>query len=157
MCLEDWLSEVKDVRLYLFEQLRCNRLILSENGSRRRAYLTFRSLRAGVLSSTCLGNQVKRHVARSCLLGWSKVSCSALSNSLSCGRPFCANLPRIAFTFQDGNEVHFEAGICRRPSIELDSIGETEAARVFDAILKQGLTCVRFNAATVRPYRPGPL
>jgi hypothetical protein len=45
-------------------------------------------------------------------------------------------VPRIAFTFQDGNEVHFEAGICRRLSIELNSIGETEAARTFDAILK---------------------
>jgi hypothetical protein len=46
-------------------------------------------------------------------------------------------VPRIAFTFQDGNEVHFEAGICRRLSIELNSIGETEAACVFDTILKQ--------------------
>ena len=45
-------------------------------------------------------------------------------------------VPRIAFTFQDGNEVHFEAGICRRLSIELNNMGETEAARVFDAILK---------------------
>jgi hypothetical protein len=46
-------------------------------------------------------------------------------------------IPRIAFTFQDGNEVHFEAGICRRLSMELNSIGETEAAQVFEAILKQ--------------------
>jgi hypothetical protein len=46
-------------------------------------------------------------------------------------------IPRIAFTFQDGNELHFEAGICRRLSMELNSIGETEAARVFEAILKQ--------------------
>ncbi|WP_315772766.1 MULTISPECIES: hypothetical protein [unclassified Bradyrhizobium] len=48
-------------------------------------------------------------------------------------------IPRIAFTFQDGKEVHFEAGICRRLSMELDSIGETEAARVFEMILKQML------------------
>ncbi|MEY9537861.1 hypothetical protein ABIE85_000921 [Bradyrhizobium diazoefficiens] len=46
-------------------------------------------------------------------------------------------IPRIAFTFEDGNEVHFEAGICKRLSIELNSFGETEAAQVFDAILKQ--------------------
>jgi len=46
-------------------------------------------------------------------------------------------VPRIAFTFEDGNEVHFEAGICRRLSIELNSIGETAAAQVFDAILRQ--------------------
>jgi len=46
-------------------------------------------------------------------------------------------VPRVAFTFQDGNEVHFEAGICKRLSIELNSLGETEAAGVFDAILKQ--------------------
>jgi hypothetical protein len=46
-------------------------------------------------------------------------------------------VPRIAFTFQDGNEVHFEAGICRRLFIELNSIGETDAARVFDTILKE--------------------
>jgi hypothetical protein len=46
-------------------------------------------------------------------------------------------VPRIAFTFQNGNEVHFEAGICRRLSIELNNIGETAAARVFDTILRQ--------------------
>ncbi len=46
-------------------------------------------------------------------------------------------VPRVAFTFRDGNEVHFEAGICKRLSIELNSLGETEAAGVFNAILKQ--------------------
>lgn len=46
-------------------------------------------------------------------------------------------VPRIAFTFQDGREVHFEAGICKRLYFELDSVGETEAARIFNAILEQ--------------------
>jgi hypothetical protein len=46
-------------------------------------------------------------------------------------------VPRIAFTFQDGNEVHFEAGICKRLAIELNAVRETDAARVIEEILKQ--------------------
>ena len=46
-------------------------------------------------------------------------------------------VPRLAFTFQDGNEVHFEAGICKRLAIELNADRETDAARVIEEILKQ--------------------
>jgi hypothetical protein len=46
-------------------------------------------------------------------------------------------VPRVAFTFRDGNEVHFDAGICRRLFIELTEAGEHEAAKAIDAVIKQ--------------------
>ncbi|GIQ78260.1 hypothetical protein BraRD5C2_67100 [Bradyrhizobium sp. RD5-C2] len=46
-------------------------------------------------------------------------------------------VPRVAFTFRDGNEVHFEAGILRRLALELSQLGEIEAARSIEVILKQ--------------------
>ena len=46
-------------------------------------------------------------------------------------------ISRIAFTFSDGKEVHFEAGICRRLSMELEDAGEHEAATAFATVLKQ--------------------
>lgn len=46
-------------------------------------------------------------------------------------------VPRIALTFRDGNEIHFEASIFRRLSLELSQVGEVEAAQNVEVILKQ--------------------
>jgi hypothetical protein len=47
------------------------------------------------------------------------------------------SVPRIAFTFADGKEVHFDAGIGLRLSRELRDAGEVAALKMIDTILGQ--------------------
>lgn len=45
-------------------------------------------------------------------------------------------VPRIAFTFSNGSEVHYDAGICRRLFLELTAAGEHDAAKSFGAVIE---------------------
>lgn len=81
-----------------------------------------------VISDGKFSLKARETIKRYGLEGWVSAKPSSLSID---------GVPRIAFTFQDGNEVHFEAGICKRLTIELKSLGQAKAAGLFDAVLKQ--------------------